>query len=534
MWQWDNSVSYDKSFGQHRINALFSTSASRIDHDWTQVGATGYNTSLFSYKSLGAAYKTDRHSVSSEWTTSTMLSYVARGTYSFADRYHFTGTLRADGSSKFIAGKQWGVFPAGSFKWDVLKEDFIPAQNIFSDLGVRIGYGVVGNQNVEDYRFQTLFDTRIANGTATYVKNEYMGNVNFTWEQQRQGNLGLDMAFLSNRLRFTADAFLIQNKDLLLAHQVNQSTGHKMILENVGTIENKGVELSLNAGIVRSADFEWNASLTFSLDRNKVTALYGRTDHMYNINDGQVQKENNLFVGEARNTLYMWKTGGIAQADDFSTDEQGRRLFRGQLVDYDPDGKEVENYLWSSLNVNPGDLYPLDVNGDGTVNENDRTIVGSTDPKFYGGFATDVAWKGISLSAVFTYSYGAKKLSPYYESLMGSTGSSAATVDLLDRWTPENTGAMMPRPIAGFDYPHYSPGQMDFSVQDASFLRLSALTLAYTFPKGVLDRVKLSNLRLYFTGSNLFCLTPYKGYDPEMGDWYPATKMYVFGLNVSF
>lgn len=534
MWQWDNSISYDKSFGKHRINALLSTSASCIDHDWTEVGVTGFNTSQFLYKSLGAAYKTDRHRVSSEWVTATMMSYVARGTYSFADRYHFTGTLRADGSSKFIDGKRWGVFPAGSFKWDVLKEAFIPSQNIFSDLGLRLGYGVVGNQNVDDYRFQNLYDTRISNGTATYVPNEYMGNPNFTWEKQQQGNLGLDMAFLNHRIRFTVDAFLIYNKDLLLAHEVNKSTGYRMILENVGTIENKGVELSLNANLVRKADFEWNAALTFSLDRNKVSALYGRNPAMHNIEDGQVKKDNNLFVGEARNTLYMWKTGGIAQADDFSTDAEGRRLFRGQLVDYAPDGKYVKNYIWSSVNVSPGDLFPVDANGDGTITEDDRVIVGSTDPKFYGGFSTDASWKGISINAVFTYAYGAKKLSPYYESLMGSTGSSSATVDLVDRWTPQNPDAKFPRPIAGFDYPHFTTGQMDFSVQEASFLRLSALTLAYTFPKNLTDKVKLSNLRLYFTGSNLFCLTPYKGYDPEMGDWYPATRMYVFGLNLSF
>ena len=142
---------------------------------------------------------------------------------------------------------------------------------------------------------------------------------------------------------------------------------------------------------------------------------------------------------------------------------------------------------WNGYNVNPGDLYPLDYDNNGQIDQNDRVVIGSTDPKFYGGFSTDFSWKGLSLNAVFSYSYGAKKLSPWYETLIGSTGSGVASTDLLDRWTPENTDAEFPRVLAGFDYNHYGASSMDFSVQKASFLRLSALTLAYTFPTKVIN-----------------------------------------------
>ena len=189
---------------------------------------------------------------------------------------------------------------------------------------------------------------------------------------------------------------------------------------------------------------------------------------------------------------------------------------------------------WNGYNVNPGDLYPLDYDNNGQIDQNDRVVIGSTDPKFYGGFSTDFSWKGLSLNAVFSYSYGAKKLSPWYETLIGSTGSGVASTDLLDRWTPESTDAEFPRVLAGFDYNHYGASSMDFSVQKASFLRLSALTLAYTFPTKVINALKLTNLRVYATGSNLFCLTNYNGYDPETGDWYPPTRMYTFGLNLAF
>lgn len=161
-------------------------------------------------------------------------------------------------------------------------------------------------------------------------------------------------------------------------------------------------------------------------------------------------------------------------------------------------------------------------------------MIGSTDPKYYGGFSTDASWRGLSLNAVFSYSVGARKISLWYNTLISSVGTSVASADLADRWTAENTDAKFPRVITGFDYNHYNPTQSDFCVQKASFLRLSALTLAYTFPKDMVQSIKLSNLRVYFTGSNLFCITGYKGYDPETGDWYPSTRIFTFGLNLSF
>jgi hypothetical protein len=297
------------------------------------------------------------------------------------------------------------------------------------------------------------------------------------------------------------------------------------------------VEFSVNAGVVRTSDREWNVAASFSLDRNEITMLYGRKDRVYSFNaDRGLDKTGNLFPGEARNTIYIMQAGGIAQATDFTTDANGDVYFQGLPVRFQAaDGTWVDR--WNGYKVSPGDIYPLDANGDGVITndaDGDRVIVGSTDPKFYGGFSTDLSWKGIAINAVFTYSYGAQKLSPYYEGLITSTGTGAASADLVgNTWTPDNTGAKFPRPVADFDYPHYTVSSVDLSVQDASFLRLAALTLSYTLPKSLIAKAKMSNLRLYATGSNLFCLTPYKGYDPEMGDWYPPTRMFVFGINLS-
>lgn len=523
VWQWDNSLSYETSFGKHKLNAMVGTSATRTNWNYINATAKGFDLNYFGYHNLGAGYKVNERDLGTGWSESTLLSYIARVNYNFDSKYLLTATARYDGSSKFAKGNQWGIFPSFSAAWNVTEEAFMKYQNIFSQLKLRAGFGVVGNQNISDFAYLSLCNpgysvTTAPNGDKIYSgtigSNGWRGTPDISWEKQQQWNLGVDMAFLQNRIRFSVDAFLIKNKDLLMSHSLPTTTGYWNTVENIGAIENKGLEFALNANLLRTKDFEWNFAATLSMDKNKVTKLYGNTGVIYNVDgDRNIQKEGNLFVGESRNTIYIWKTGGIAQAIDM---------------------ERLKKINWNGYNVNPGDLYPLDVNDDKQIDQNDRVVVGSSDPKFYGGFSTDLTWKGLSLNAVFSYSYGAKKLSPWYESLIGSTGLGVASTDLLDRWTPENTDAKFPRVVEGFDYNRYKAHQMDFSVQKASFLRLSALTLSYTFNKKVLDTLKLTNLRVYTTGSNLFCLTNYNGYDPETGDWYPPTRMYTFGINLAF
>jgi len=520
VWQWDNTISYATTFhDRHKLNAMVGTSATQTKYSYINGTAMGYGSNLFGYHSLQSGYKKDQRGLGSGWSEQTLLSYIARINYTYDDRYLLTATGRYDGSSKFAHGNQWGLFPSLSAAWNLTEEDFMKEQHFFDQLKLRTGFGIVGNQNIDDFAYLSLYNVSYTGTVETgytysFGSNGRRGTPDISWEKQQQWNLGLDMGFLQNRFRLSVDAFLIKNKDLLMSHSLATTTGYSNTIENIGAIENKGLEFALDANLLRTTDFEWNFAATFSMDKNKVTQLYGNTGVVYNVDgDRNIQKEGNLFLGESRNTLYLWRTGGIAQAIDMD---------------------RLNQINWNGYNVNPGDLYPLDFNGDGQIDQNDRVVIGATDPKFYGGFSSDLNWKNISLNAVFSYSYGAKKLSPWYESLIASSGSSVASTDLLDRWTPENTGAAFPRVLAGFDYNHYNVNQMDFSVQDASFLRLSALTVAYTFPNQVINAAKFSNLRVYATGSNLFCLTNYKGYDPEMGDWYPPTRMWTFGINMAF
>ncbi|MDR1380121.1 MAG: TonB-dependent receptor [Tannerella sp.] len=524
MWQWDNTLSYDKTFGIHRINATIGTSVSKINRNYTEATGRGFDNNIFTYHNLGASNFLANRSIGSDFTASSLMSYFVRANYTYAGKYYATATARYDGSSKFSADNRWGLFPSFSLAWNVAEEGFMQDQQIFDLFKARLGFGMVGNQEIDDYSYLTLYSASVTEGQTTYVPREQKGNGKISWESQRQFNFGVDMGVLSNKVRMSVDLFHITNDDLLMTRNINTSSGFKTMVENVGAIENKGLEVSLDVNAIDTKDFQWNVSANISADKNKVTKLYGENDYILKYDgDRNLQKEGNLFIGESRNTIYIWKTGGIAQEADM---------------------ERLSQIDWSGRSVNPGDLYPLDVSGqdgtpDGKIDDYDRIIAGSTDPKFYGGFATDLTYRGITLNAVFNYSCGAKKLSYLYESMIGSTGRGLASVDLTDRWTPENTGARFPRPMMDDpsddrNYNTFSAGNMDHSVQKASYLRLSALTLAYSLPRKTVNSLKLDNLRVYATASNLFCITPYKGYDPETGDWYPPTRMFVFGLNLAF
>ena len=389
-------------------------------------------------------------------------------------------------------------------------------QNIFDRLKLRAGYGAVGNQDIEDFVYATLYYSTINDGIPTYSGTGLRGNPSISWESQKQTNIGIDMSFLNDRLSVSLDGFFIKNEGLLQKYDLPGTFGYNQTWGNIGVVENKGFEATINANIIKTKDFNWNLSVNYSMDKNKVTELYEGADILSNENE----REKSVFLNQSLNSIYTYKYGGIAN-------ESNREQWEG--------------ITYYGKTVGLGDIYVLDLSGpdgkpDGIIDQHDRTIVGKSDPKFYGGFSTDFSYKGFTLNAVFNYSYGAKKISPYYESLASSVGLSMATPDLKDRWTPDNTGAKFPRVVTNAtDYNRYSPSESDFTLQNASYLRLATLTLAYNFPSSMLAKAKISNLRLYVTGSNLFCATKYKGFDPETGDWgYPPTKMYVFGLNFSF
>ena len=514
-WQWENTDTYKTLIKEkHRISAVLGANMSYYSQNWNSLDVKGFGNDFFSYKAIAGASKKEDFGVNSDFWTYSMASVFLRAGYVYDSRYYVTFTGRYDGSSKFGTNNKWGFFPSVSASWNITGEEFMQSQNVINNLRLRVGYGLAGNQNIPNYGYQTLYDVRATLGTSALINWGRYGNPDLRWEKQKQINVGLDYGMFNDRLSFTLDLFHIDNEDLLMTISKSPSSGYLDQLANVGTLRNRGIEFSINATPIRTKDWNWNIGFNISADRNKIIKLDGQAQEIYKLggmSNNEIQTEGNLFVGESLNTIYMYLFDRIIQESD---------------MDY------VNSLELGSRTAQPGDILPLDRDHNGIINDKDRTVVGVKDPKFYGGIHTTVSWKGLELTLVGNYSYGAKKTSFLYNSLVTSDGRSAAHKDILNRWTPENTNTLIPRAyhaFSGFGY-----GSTSLCLQDASFFRLSSATLAYTFPRKLINKIYLDNLRIYFTGSNLFTATKYKGFDPETGDWYPNTRMYVVGLNISF
>ncbi|WP_104381268.1 TonB-dependent receptor [Sphingobacterium sp. HMA12] len=517
-FQWDNSVSYTKNIGVHHLDGMVATNFSQNSNDYTNVTARDFPIDDFGYYNLGAAYDKLNFSLGSDFISSRIMSYVARFNYNYDNKYYATITGRYDGSSKFPQGKQWGLFPSVALAWDISQESFLKDNGTVDLLKLRMGYGQVGNQRIPDYAFYSLYYPSYTSGSVIFNSNGQLGTTDLTWEKQKQLNIGVDASFFGKRINLTAEYFNIVNSNLLMRRSLSTLTGYNSAIVNIGEMTNKGMEFTLDAKIVHQENFKWNLGANISFDKNRITKLFGDVDAVYNFggfSGTDIQREGNFFLGRSLNTIYMLEFDRIIQESDMD-----------YVNSLDLPGKKLQ----------PGDILPKDQQapgeaGYGIIDQNDRVIIGKKDPKFYGGFSSSWGYKNVALNAVFVYSYGAKALSGFYEGLMSGTGYGAAHQDMLDRWTADHPSTSIPR--ANYDNSlRFGSGETSWGVQDASFLRLATLSLAYDFSKDFLKKIGLNSLKLNVSGNNLFNITKYKGYDPENGDWYPTARTFVVGLNV--
>ena len=415
-WQWDNTVSYKTLIKEkHRISAVLGANMSYYSQNWNSLDVKGFGNDFFSYKAIAGASKKEDFGVNSDFWTYSMASVFLRAGYVYDSRYYVTFTGRYDGSSKFGTNNKWGFFPSVSASWNITGEEFMQSQNVINNLRLRVGYGLAGNQNIPNYGYQTLYDVRATLGTSALINWGRYGNPDLRWEKQKQINVGLDYGMFNDRLSFTLDLFHIDNEDLLMTISKSPSSGYLDQLANVGTLRNRGIEFSINATPIRTKDWNWNIGFNISADRNKIIKLDGQAQEIYKLggmSNNEIQTEGNLFVGESLNTIYMYLFDRIIQESD---------------MDY------VNSLELGSRTAQPGDILPLDRDHNGIINDKDRTVVGVKDPKFYGGIHTTVSWKGLELTLVGNYSYGAKKTSFLYNSLVTSDGRSAAHKDILNR-----------------------------------------------------------------------------------------------------
>ena len=510
------------------------------------------------------------------------LSWFGRVNYDYLGRYLFTATFRADGSSNFAPNKHWGYFPAAAFAWRINDEPFMAnTKDWLDNLKLRLSYGTSGNDNIDASLWKEYWEPKVVwtNGVrkVTFSPGAVLANPDLKWETTISRNLGIDYGFWNGKLRGSIEFYWNTTKDILMRVPVAESTGHSYQYQNVGETSNKGIEFSVFYEIIRSKDFNLSVNATYNYNKNKVEKVVEGVNADTNTNWGSSMKRpyNDYIIreGEPVGTIYGYKSAGYYTVDDFTVADGVWTLKAGV-----PDmGSNVTNYSTGYLNAypvpegqvaRPGMVKFQDTDGDGTITEGDCQGVGHTMPQHTGGINLNANYKGFDFSAGFTYQIGGDVYNANaMHSMMGNKDTSfgwnrlAVASDTWKMYDVDASGDLVavtdPAALAklnsGVKYalPYYEYGLVNSEfIEDASYLRLNTLTLGYTIPKQLTKKIGISNLRVYFTGGNLFCLTGYDGSDPDVNtrpggnngfptpnyDWnsYPRARTYTFGLNVAF
>ena len=530
----DAYANYSKELSDvHSFQVMLGYSYEKSVSQYRRMSVKGFSTDLYSYNNVGAAATlTGKSSYKGE---NILISYFGRLNYSYKNKYLLTFTMRRDGSSRFGSDKRWGTFPSGSFAWRLDKEPFIQNLDLFSNLKFRLGYGKTGNDQIGNYaRFALVSNTHLTfdgvnNTTGTHLNPNTPENQSLKWETTEQYNTGFDLGFFNNRINATIDAYYKKTFDLLIIKNLPSYSGFYSGQSNVGSIQNKGIELEVNSLNMKgvAGRLKWETQFNIATNRNKVLSLGGNGDIM----------------------LTSAKPMGNVSEEQFAIIQEGKPL--GSLFGYVYEGvlQQGETYA-PEPNAKPGDPKFKDISGpngipDGKITSDDRTIIGSAYPDFIFGLTNRFGYKNFDLSIFIQGTVGNQLLNMTRMNLEWKR-----TTKALDRWTPTNTNTDIPR--NGFYYSKYGGYINSHFIEDASFLRFKNVTLGYTIPKKVRF---FESCRIYFTAENLFTLTNYSGWNPEVDtkgyesggsgqtanagagldfNSYPNMKTYTVGLNITF
>jgi TonB-linked SusC/RagA family outer membrane protein len=520
----ENTLQWRGEMGPGQLDVLVGATIQKARTLNNNMSGQNFPSDEYGYNALNLSGATNR-TITSDRVEWALLSQLARVNYNLLDRYIFTFTGRRDGSSRFGANHKWAVFPSAAFAWHVLDEPFMQDQSLFSDLKFRVSYGKTGNQAISEYQSLNQLQTQFWSfGTSAAEQpaispTSTAGNPDLKWETQSQFNTGIDFAFFDNRLAVTADAYQSKTTDLLFNVDLPAQEGFTTQLQNVGSVQNRGVEAGINTNNWEGDFFSWRTSLNVSRNRNKVLALTNGVNEFlpsrtYQGLDGG--SANIVRVGEPLGSFYGWKSNGLYQAGDACA-------------------------LKAVTDCTPGEIKYIDTNGDQVIDASDRVILGNGDPDFYGGFTSNMAFGPVTLDAFFNFSYGNElaNIALAYNGMSRALANERADF-ALNRWTPTNTNTNIPRAN------NARVGRMDDRVvNDASFLRLQTLTLGYRLPSRLIPGT--SATRLYLSGQNLWLTTKYNGFDPEASTLggtsiergidngaYPRARSWNVGANVTF
>ncbi|MDR3340188.1 MAG: TonB-dependent receptor [Candidatus Symbiothrix sp.] len=512
------TLNYKERFAEiHSLEVLAGFTTEHTEIEYVTAGASGFNNEALTYHSLQSA--STRDTPTSGGVVSNLNSVLGRVNYSLLERYNFTATLRADGSSRFPKGHHWGYFPSVGVSWNIDNEPFFNLSPV-SALKVRASAGQVGNQEIGDYLYSRLYTPRnysfgsqiVIGYTATNF-----GNSDLKWETTTQYNVGLDAGLWNERLNLTVDAYYKKTTDLLVNLPVERTSGQRNKTVNIGDLSNKGLEFSLNAKIIDRKDLQWSLLANIATNRNRIEKL-GTGSF---VASGSSASSILVQEGEALGTFYGYLFDGVVQP--------------GQEA-------STPRPTWQSA-VQAGDSKFVNKGGDpNVIDEDDRTVLGSVQPKFTYGFASRATYKGIDLSLSFQGSQGNHLYNALRHKLETPSLSLNGAAVLADRWTPTHTNTNVPRAAATT----YVTLDSRY-IEDASYLRLKDLTIGYTLPKRIIPK---TIIRFFASAQNLLTITGYKGYDPEASrngsdetngllqgidlGAYPTAKSLLFGLSLSF
>ena len=501
-YTWETTLNYNKTFGEHGFNFLLGNSV--ISNHAETFDLSGKNQTFAGNLFWNLASATDQREIASGLVEDKMVSFFGRIHYKLKDKYLFNVSLRADGSSVLADGHKWGYFPSAAFAWRIIDENFMKdATSFMSDLKLRLSWGLSGNSAISPY--QTLGGL----GSTTYSFGEVgaygyfprnIANKDLGWEKTQTFNIGIDFGFLNNRISGNLEIYQTNTTDLLMSRQLPPTSGFANVMENIGEVRNRGIEIGLNTvnfkPLTRDG-FSWNTNLNFTLNRESIQSLASGSNR---------DLVNSWFVGEPISVYYDYNKIGIWQL-----------------------GEESEAAKYGQV---PGDIRVEDIDKDGSISsENDRKIVGTDRPDFVLGMNNYCAYKGFDLS-VFMYARVGQTIKSEASGNYKIDGLENGPV--VDYWTPENPTNSHPRPDKNKNLS--SAYMSTLYYQDGSFLKIREVTLGYSFPNTWLNKIKISKCRVYGTLKNFFTFSHMQPYDPERGGSlsFPMTKQIVFGINLNF
>lgn len=521
-WNWDNTLSYNTSFdGGHRLTLLAGTSAQENSFSYISGSIQEFASDKTQQLDNGLNQK-EIGGTGSEWS---LMSYMGRANYVYMDKYLVTATIRRDGSSRFGTNNKWGIFPSGSLAWRVSEEDFFQGQEFVDYLKLRAGYGVTGNQEIGNYSFASAlttikytFNNIPVNAVVPYI----MPNPNVQWESQKQINIGFDATILDQRLSLTFDLYHKKTEDMLVPMAVPIITGYSDVYVpfiNAGEIVNKGVELTVTSHNFKGS-FDWDTDFNISINRNEVVSL----NDTIPLPRGSVGFNQNLAriePGYPVDAFYGFVSDGIFQSQE---EVEAHAL---QVPGEDPYNR-----------TSAGDIRYMDLNSDGIIDDEDRTYIGNPNPDFifslnnrfsYGGFDLNIFLQGVVGNDI----YNANRI--WNE---GMAVAYNQTTETLNRWTSAGSETAVPRAV--FNDPNKNTRPSNRFIEDGSYLRIKNVILGYTLPESVMGRIGIASARIYVSGANLWTLSNYKGFDPEVGvngidlSTYPVTRTISIGANIGF